>query len=181
MTLDLLQRTGAAKLFEVEMKSLIYAMTGGNGSGKTTYALKISKEKGAKFFSLDKTIKDFNQPIRSYEDYMLYFQQALDLMSSQAIQFLKEGDSVVFDFGGGISSREWLRQLAKASGAEVEIYHLEVPLEERRRRIHKRNLEMQKDVYFFHMDDNEFARHNKEDPSAPPAESGINVIRVKNS
>lgn len=162
------------------MKSLIYAMTGGNGSGKTTYALKISKEKEAKFFSLDKTIKEFNQPIQSYEDYMLYFQKALDLMSLQAIKFLKDGDSVVFDFGGGISSREWLKQIANSSGAEVEIYHLEVPLEERRRRIQNRNLEKQKDVYFFHMDDNEFARHNKEDPPAPPAEAGINVIRVKN-
>ncbi len=162
------------------MKPLIFAMTGGNGSGKTTYALKISREKGAQFFSLDKTIKDFNQPIQSYEDYMFYFQQALDLMSSQAIQFLKDGGSVVFDFGGGISSREWLKQIAKSCGAEVEIYHLEVPLEERRRRIQKRNLEKPKDVYFFHMDDDEFARHNKEDPPAPPAESGINVIRVKN-
>lgn len=163
------------------MKSLIYAMTGGNGSGKTTYALKISKEKGAKFFSLDKTIKDFNQPIQSYEDYMFYFQQALDLMSSQAIQFLKEGDSVVFDFGGGMATREWLRQIVKSSGAEVEIYHLEVPLEERRRRIQKRNLEKQKDVYFFHMDDEHFDKQNKEDSPGPPAEPGIKVIRMKNS
>jgi predicted kinase len=155
-------------------------MTGGNGSGKTTYALKLSKEKEAKFFSLDKTIKDFNQPIQSYEDYLLYFQQALNLMSSQAIQALKEGDSVVFDFGGGISTREWLKQIAKSTGAGIEIYHLEVPLEERRRRIQKRNLEKQEDLYFFHMDDKHFDKHNKEDPPAPPAESGIEVIRVKN-
>jgi len=163
------------------MRPLIYAMTGGNGSGKTTYALKISEEKGAKFFSLDKTIKDFNQPIQSYEDYMLYFQQALNLMSSQAIQLLKGGSSVVFDFGGGISSREWLKQIAISSGSEIEIYHLEVPLEERRRRIQTRNLEKQENVYFFHMDDKEFDRHNKQDPPAPPAESGIKVISVKNS
>ncbi len=163
------------------MKPLIYAMTGGNGSGKTTYALKISKEKRAKFFSLDKTIKDFNQPIRSYEDYMLYFQQALDLMSSQAIQFLKDGDSVVFDFGGGISSREWLKQIAQSGDATIEIYHLEVPLEERRRRIQKRNLEKQENVYFFYMDDEHFDKQNKEDPPPPPAESGIEVIRVKNN
>lgn len=53
------------------MKPMIYAMTGGNGSGKTTYALKISKEKSALFLSLDKTIQDFNQPIQSYEDNIL--------------------------------------------------------------------------------------------------------------
>jgi dephospho-CoA kinase len=81
------------------MRPLIYAMTGGNGSGKTTYALKISKEKAAKFFSLDKAIKGFNKPIQSYEDYMLYFQQALDLMSSQAIQALKARGRLFFLYG----------------------------------------------------------------------------------
>lgn len=162
------------------MKPVIYAMTGGNGSGKTTYALKISKEKPAHFFSLDKTIKDFNQPIQSYEDYMVYFQQALDLMSSKAIQHLKEGTSVVFDFGGGISSRPWLKQIAESVCAEIEIFHLEVPLEERKRRIQQRNKEMNQDVYFFHMSDDEFDKHNQQDPPPPPIEVGIKVIKINN-
>lgn len=159
---------------------IIYALTGGNGAGKTTYALKISKEKGAVFFSLDKTIKDFNQVIQSYEDYMSHYQRALDLMSELAILVLKDGGSVVFDFGGGISSRTWLKQIAKASGAEIEIFHLEVPLEERRRRIQQRNIEKDKDVYFFPMSDEEFNLHNKNDPSSPPEEAGIKVTRVNN-
>lgn len=163
------------------MKPKIYVMTGGNVSGKTTYALKISKEKSAQFFSLDKTIKNFNQPIQSYEDYMVYFQQALDLMSSKAIQFLKEGISVVFDFGGGVSSRPWLKQIVESSGATVEIFHLEVPLEERKRRIQQRNKEMNQDVYFFHMSDEEFDQHNQRDPPPPPEEPGIKVIKIKNS
>lgn len=159
---------------------IIYALTGGNGAGKTTYALKISKEKGAVFFSLDKTIRDFNQVIQSYEDYMRYFQRALDVMSAQAHLALKDGVSVVFDFGGGVSSRPWLKQIAKLGGAEIEIFHLEVPLEVRRRRIQQRNIEKDKDVYFFHMSDEEFNLHNKNDPEAPPAETGIKVIKVNN-
>ena len=162
------------------MRPLIYAMTGGNGAGKTTFALKISKEKQAKFFSLDKTIKEFNQPIQSYEDYMSFYLQALDLMSSQAIQLLKEGQSVVFDFGGGVSSRPWIKQIAESSGAEVEIFHLEVPLEERKRRIQQRNIEKRQDVYFFHMDDEEFDKHNKQDPPPPPIEDRIKVVIVDN-
>jgi predicted kinase len=162
------------------MTTKIYAMTGGNGAGKTTYALKISQEKSAQFFSLDKTIKDFNQPIQSYEDYMLYYQRAMDLMSSKAIQLLKEGTSVVFDFGGGVASRDWLRHIAVSSGAEVEIFHLEVPLEERKRRIQQRNREKNQDVYFFHMSDEHFNEHNQQDPPPPPTEEGIKVIRVNN-
>ncbi|MGZ3773181.1 MAG: AAA family ATPase [Pseudobdellovibrionaceae bacterium] len=162
------------------MKPMIYAMSGGNGSGKTTYALKISKEKEAHFFSLDKTIKDFNQPIQSYEDYMKYYQQALDLMYLKAIQFLKEQSSVVFDFGGGISSRPWIKQIAESSGAEIEIFHLEVPVEERKRRVQKRNKEKHQDTYFFHMSDEEFDKHNQHDPPPPPIEEGIKIIRVNN-
>lgn len=155
-------------------------MTGGNGSGKTTYALKISKEKGAQFFSLDKTIKDFNQPIQSYEDYMVYYQQALDLISSEATQRLRLGGSVVFDFGGGISSRSWLKQIASLGGADVKVFHLEVPLEERKRRVQQRNREKNQDIYFFHMSDEEFDRHNQHDPPAPPTEEGIKVVKVNN-
>lgn len=164
------------------MKGTIYAMTGGNGSGKTTYALKIAKEKGAVFLSLDKTIKNFNQPIQSYEDYMSHFHRALYLFSSKAIPVLSSGGSVVFDFGGGMSTRPWLKQIAELSGAEINIFHLEVPREERKRRIQQRNEEKNQDVYFFHMSDEEFDRHNQQDlpPSPPPAEAGIKVIRVKN-
>jgi predicted kinase len=140
----------------------------------------LSKENGVVFFSLDKTIRDFDQVIQSYEDYMSHFQRALDLIAAQAISVLEDGGSVVFDFGGGISSRPWLRQIAKATGAEIEIFHLEVPREERRRRIQQRNKEKDKDVYFFHMSDEEFNLHNKSDPPAPPAEEGIKVIRVNN-
>lgn len=147
-----------------KMGRTIYALTGGNGSGKTTFALKIAKEKNASFFSLDKTIKSFNQPIKSYEDYMIHFNRAMELMSSQAILKLKEGSSVVFDFGGGISSRPWLKQIAESSDADVEIFHLEVPLSERRRRVQNRNIEKDGNVFFFHMSDDEFDSQNKADP-----------------
>ena len=126
------------------------------------------------------TIKDFNEVIQSYEDYMNFYQRALDLMSAQAVLALNDGGSVVFDFGGGISSRPWLKEIAKSTGAEIIIFHLEVPLEDRRQRIHKRNIEKDSDIYFFNMSDEEFDRHNKFDPPAPPAEEGIKVIKVNN-
>jgi predicted kinase len=155
-------------------------MTGGNGSGKTTYALQLAKTNGSVFFSLDKTILNFNEVINSYEDYMTYYHRALDLMSAQACLLLKEGKSVVFDFGGGIATRTWLKNMAKASGAEIEIYHLEVPLEERRRRVQERNKKQDENIYFFYLDEKEFDNQNKDDPPAPPSEPGIQVIRIKN-
>lgn len=47
----------------------IYAMVGPMGSGKTTLALKIAKEHGALFQSLDGTIKAFNEPIGDLQGY----------------------------------------------------------------------------------------------------------------
>lgn len=159
---------------------MIYALTGGNGSGKTTYALKIAKEKQAVFFSLDKTIKEFNEVILSYADYMIHFERALGKMSDEANLVLKNGGSVVFDFGGGLSSRPWLKKLAETSGAEIEIIHLVVPREERLRRIQQRNVDKNNDVYFFHMSDEEFKRHNQSKSEAPPAGPGIKVTKVNN-
>lgn len=111
---------------------------------------------------------------------MSHFHRALDVISLQSLEILKNNGSVVFDFGGGLSSRQWLKQLASASESEVEIFHLEVALEERRRRIRQRNLEKDNEVYFFHMSDESFDRHNQSDPPAPPAESGVKVTRIDN-
>jgi predicted kinase len=158
----------------------LYAMTGGNGAGKTTHALGLAKEQGAKFFSLDRTIKDFNQPIQSYEDYMSYHQRAIDRISSEAVEILQSGRSVVLDFGGGLATRPWLKQIANQASAKVEVRHLEVSLEERRRRVQKRNQEKNSDVYHFHMSDAEFDRQNKEESSPPPEEDGIQVVRINN-
>lgn len=158
----------------------IYALTGGNGSGKTTFALKLSREKGAVFLSLDKTIKGFNEPIRSFEDYMAHFNRALELMSKEAITALKKEESVVFDFGGGIATRPWLKQIAKEGDAKIEIFHLEVPFEERRQRIQKRNKDKNPDIFFFHMSDEEFLQQNKTAPEPPPEEPGVMVKRIDN-
>ena len=158
----------------------VFAFTGGNGSGKTTYALKLAKEKGFAFFSLDKTIKNFNVPINSYEDYMTFYQKALDLMSKQACEVLKAGESVVFDFGGGLPSRIWLKEIAHQVETEIEIFHLEVPIDERLQRIKKRNFEKDSEIYSFHMSDEEFFRHNKAESQPPPEEPGVHVTVIRN-
>lgn len=155
----------------------IYAMTGPMGSGKTTLALEIAQKKSASFYSLDKTIKDFDVPINDIEDYEFHMIKALEMIRTKAIESLNIDKSVVFDFGGGMFHWNWLKGIADATGAWIEIYKFHVPLELRLARVKKRNLEKPKDVYHWIMSE----RVVMESPSStetPPESERVKVIIV---
>ena len=152
----------------------IYAMIGAMGSGKTTMALKIAKEYDAAFFSLDGTIKSFNQPIRNLNDYESHIEKAREIMTSRATDFLNKGKSVVFDIGGPWS---WLKSMADATFSKVEIYHFEISDEERWRRVQKRNQERRENSYHFTMSKDEFDNqsHSRQPPTLIP---GLKIIKI---
>jgi predicted kinase len=151
----------------------IYGMVGPMGSGKTTLALKMAKERGAFFQSLDGTIKDFNEPIGSLEGYERLMPKALNLMFSKALEALKSGQSVVFD----VARWPWLRELADAADAKIEIYYFEISPEERWRRVQKRNQEMPDGIYHWTMSKEEF---DAQDPTRrlPDPMPGLNFVKI---
>jgi predicted kinase len=151
----------------------IYAMVGPMGSGKTTLALKIAKEQGALFQSLDGTIKNFNEPIEDLQGYERLMPKALDQMFSKALSALKSGQSVVFDVGRW----PWLMELADAADAKIEIYYLEISSEERWRRVEKRNEEKPENVYHWTMSKDEFDAQNPE-RHLPPLMPGLKLIKI---
>ncbi len=151
----------------------IYAMVGPMGSGKTTLALKIAKEQGAFFQSLDGTIKNFNEPIEDLQGYEDLMPKALGLMFSRALEALKNGQSVVFDVGRW----PWLLELADAANAKIEIYYFEISTEERWRRVQKRNDKKPKNVYHWTMSKEEF---EAQDPrrQLPDPRPGLKFVKV---
>lgn len=151
----------------------VYGMVGPMGSGKTTFALKIAKETGALFQSLDGTIKGFNQPVGDLQGYESLMPQALDLMYANALAALKSGRSVVFD----VARWPWLMELAVAGDTKIEIYYFEVSAEERWRRVQKRNEEKPEGVYHWTMSKEEF---DSQDPrrNLPAARPGLNLIKL---
>lgn len=151
----------------------IYAMVGPMGSGKTTLALKIAKEKSALFGSLDGTIKSFNQPINDLKDYERHMAKALDVLFARAIEALKKGQSVVFD----ICRWPQLKDLADEVDAKIEIYYFDIPAEERWRRVQKRNQEKPVGVYYWTMSREEFDAQDFHRKLPPPME-GIKIITV---
>lgn len=151
----------------------IYGMVGPMGSGKTTLALKIAKERGAFFQSLDGTIKGFNEPVESLEGYERLMPRALNFMFSKALEALKSGQSVVFD----VARWPWLMDLAKAANAKIEIYYFEISFEERWRRVQKRNQEKPDGVYHWTMSKEEFDAQDSTRRLPEPMQ-GLNVIKV---
>lgn len=147
-------------------------MVGAMGAGKTTLALKIAKEKGALFGSLDGTIKSFNQPIKDLKNYESHMEKALEILFSKAVDALKKGQSVVFDVGRW----PWLKDLADATNAKIEIYYFEISTEERWRRVQKRNAEKPEGVYHWTMSKEEFDRQDFV-RKLPPPMAGLKLIK----
>jgi predicted kinase len=151
----------------------IYAMVGPMGSGKTTLALKIANEQGALFQSLDRTIKNLNEPIGDLLGYERLMPRALDQMFSKALTALRSGQSVVFDVGRW----PWLMELADAAHAKIEVYYFEISSEERWRRVQKRNQEKPDMVYHWTMSKEEFdAQHPQW--HLPPPMLGLKLIKI---
>jgi predicted kinase len=151
----------------------IYAMVGPMGSGKTTLAMKIAREEGAPFQSLDGTIKAFNQPIGDLRGYESLMPKALELMFSKALEALKTGQSVVFDVGRWT----WLRELADAADAKIEIYYFEISSEERWRRVQKRNEEKPEGVFHWTMSKEDFDAQDSL-CQLPPETPGLKLIKI---
>ena len=151
----------------------IYGMLGPMGSGKTTLALRIAKERGALFQSLDGTIKGLNEPIGSLEGYERLMPRALNLMFTNALKALKNGQSVVFD----VARWPWLKELADAADAKIEIYYFEISSEERWRRVKKRNQEKPEGVYHWTMSKEEF---DAQDPTRrlPDPMPGLKFVKI---
>jgi predicted kinase len=151
----------------------IYGMIGPMGSGKTTLAMKIARETGALFQSLDGTIKGLNEPVGDLNGYERLMPRALDLMYAKALAALKTGRSVSFD----VARWPWLMNLAEATDAKIEIYYFEISAEERWRRVQRRNSEKEDGVYHWTMSKEEFDAQDST-RNLPLAMPGLNLIRV---
>lgn len=143
------------------------------GSGKTTLALKIAQEQGAVFQSLDRTVKDFNEPVRNLSEYEGLMAKAKELMYLRALEVLKNGQSVVFD----VAPWPWIYDLAREADALMEIYYFEVSTEERWRRVQKRNREKPENIYHWTMSKEEFDAQSTQ-LSLPPSVPGLKIIKV---
>ena len=123
---------------------LVHLICGSTGAGKTTYALDLAERLGAVRFSIDEWMTalfwmDSPQPIVPAWS-MERVERCYAQMWAMAVQVASRGAPCVLDFGFGLkSSRSRFADLTRNAGFSPQLHFIDVPLEERWRRVQKRN------------------------------------------
>jgi predicted kinase len=132
---------------------LLHLICGLPGSGKTTLAKSIAASTGAIRFSPDEWIKDIWNDKAETEGNE-FRDQIEQLQWKTAKQMLQNSIGVIIEWGTwGRSEREKLRDEAKAAGAKVKFYHLNISREILKERVLVRNLQI--DRHEFYIPENE--------------------------
>lgn len=134
-------------------KPILHLICGLPASGKTTLAKSIAASSGAIRLCPDEWIKDiWNE--KSETEGNQFRDQIEQLQWKIGKEILQNSIDVIIEWGTwGRSEREKLRDEAKAVGAKVKFYYLEVPREILKERILKRNQEV--NPYEFYISETE--------------------------
>lgn len=123
------------------------------GAGKTTYTHKLCEDLSAIRFSIDPWMQTlFSEDMTSLDyDWMIArvyrcYTQIWDVSQ----QILKNGGTVILDLGfTERKQRELFYDYAKEINAQVELHFLDIPVNIRKERVKRRNLEKDPAVYSF--------------------------------
>ncbi|MGD0192497.1 MAG: ATP-binding protein [Rhizomicrobium sp.] len=128
------------------MSARIHLVCGSTGAGKTTYAIALAERIGGVRFSIDEWMTalfwmDAPQPLDPS-----WSMQRVERCNAQiwatAVQVARRGVPCVLDLGlGQANVRAHLADLAERAGLTVQLHFLDVPADERRRRVQARNVE----------------------------------------
>ena len=123
---------------------LVYLICGSTGAGKTTYALRLSDHLGAMRFSIDEWMAalfwmDTPQPLDPAWS-MERVERCLTQIWAVVLRVAARNVPCVLDIGfGQTQSRARFADLAGVAGLSVQLHFIDVPAEERWRRVEARN------------------------------------------
>jgi predicted kinase len=127
---------------------ILHLLCGLPGSGKTVLARSIAASTGAFRFAPDEWIRDIWGD-KAESDGNQYRDQIEQLQWKIAKHALLRSIDVIIEWGTwGKSEREKLRDEARAAGARVRFYYLNVPRKTLKERILNRNRELDRDDFY---------------------------------
>lgn len=159
----------------------LFLVCGPTGAGKTTYSMSLCKEVGAVKFSIDPWMQTlFAKDMQSLD--FSWMMERVGRCHEQiwevCEQILSLGGNVVLDLGFTTKAQRGLF-VGKASelGIRAEIHYLDAQKEVRRKRVAKRNIEMDPKVFSFEVTDMmfDFMEPKFEVPTDAELEHGCKV------
>ncbi len=125
---------------------MIHLIVGNTGSGKTTYSHQLKEKTKGIVFSIDQWNKTLFFPDKKETDGLEWFLDRIDRAEELIMTQVKQLESIevdsILDLGlSKYSHREKFRTFAQMNDYGCIIHFLDVPAEERLRRVMKRNEE----------------------------------------
>jgi predicted kinase len=154
----------------------LHFICGKAGAGKTTLARELGRTLPAVVFCEDEWIDTLGFQVRSLDEFRQAAAKCRNLIGPLAIELLRLGVSVVFDFAGNTTTgRRWVRGLFEAAGADHVLHVIEASDAECLANIHRRNDEKPEGVYWGPVSDETF--HRVTAYFAPPRpEEGFRIL-----
>jgi predicted kinase len=124
----------------------VHLICGSTGSGKSTYAEKLSQGINAVVFTLDDWMAELFWPDSTGKPDLLWALERVRRCEQQMWKICREITAKKIDviLDSGFSKKEHrkkFRELAESTGIELQLHYLISPVETRRDRVRRRNLE----------------------------------------
>jgi predicted kinase len=127
----------------------LHFIAGRAGSGKTSLARQLALTERALVFCEDEWMSKLLDPIDTLEQYLSAARRIRSVIGPLAVDLLRVGTSVVFDFAGNTAQeRAWVRSIFETAQAEHALHVLEVDEATCRQRVRERNGLQPPDVFF---------------------------------
>jgi predicted kinase len=119
------------------MSTTLHFFAGRTHSGKSTEAARLGRLLRAPVLSIDHWVNVVGPADGGIDDYMKTYPKCQKLMEELVIDLLRNGTTVIFDFGGNSRvDREWVRGILEASGAAHTCHVLDTSADVCRSRFH---------------------------------------------
>src|SRR5439155_16752786 len=141
------ERRHRAARYDVRVATLHF-VSGKAGAGKTTLARQIARTAPGVLICEDEWMFRLAGPIDSLQQYLAAAARIRSVIAPLAVDLLKLGTSVVFDFAGNtVNDRQWVRSIFETATADHRLHYILADDGTCRARVRQRNVSKPEGVF----------------------------------